>query len=75
MAKEGRKVQVIDRRSDGALETTYANGGRISVSHADPRAPRSAAAGNIFTLYSFSLTFPMIFFNITTRPTDRSVLQ
>ncbi len=36
--KNGRKVQVIDRRSDAALETTYANGGQISVSHAEPWA-------------------------------------
>ncbi len=38
LAKNGRKVQVIDRRSDAALETTYANGGQISVSHAEPWA-------------------------------------
>ena len=38
LAKTGRKVQVIDRRSDAALETTYANGGQISVSHAEPWA-------------------------------------
>ncbi len=38
LAKEGRKVQVIDRRSNAALETTYANGGQISVSHAEPWA-------------------------------------
>jgi len=38
LAKGGRKVQVIDRRSDAALETTYANGGQISVSHAEPWA-------------------------------------
>ena len=38
LAREGRKVQVIDRRSNAALETTYANGGQISVSHAEPWA-------------------------------------
>ncbi|HYA42353.1 MAG TPA: D-amino acid dehydrogenase [Syntrophobacteraceae bacterium] len=38
LAKEGRKVLVIDRRSNAALETTYANGGQISVSHAEPWA-------------------------------------
>ncbi|MGC9966586.1 MAG: D-amino acid dehydrogenase [Syntrophobacteraceae bacterium] len=38
LAKAGRKVQVIDRRSDAALETSYANGGQISVSHAEPWA-------------------------------------
>jgi D-amino-acid dehydrogenase len=38
LAKEGKKVCVIDRRSDAAMETTYANGGQISVSHAEPWA-------------------------------------
>jgi D-amino-acid dehydrogenase len=38
LAKGGRKVQVIDRRPGAALETTYANGGQISVSHAEPWA-------------------------------------
>jgi D-amino-acid dehydrogenase len=38
LAKSGRRVQVIDRRSDAALETSYANGGQISVSHAEPWA-------------------------------------
>ena len=38
LAKAGRRVQVIDRRSDAALETSYANGGQISVSHAEPWA-------------------------------------
>ena len=38
LAKAGRKVQVIDRRPHAALETSYANGGQISVSHAEPWA-------------------------------------
>ena len=38
LAREGRSVQVIDRRLNAALETTYANGGQISVSHAEPWA-------------------------------------
>jgi D-amino-acid dehydrogenase len=38
LAREGRKVRVIDRQPDAALETTYANGGQISVSHAEPWA-------------------------------------
>lgn len=38
LAKAGKKVCVIDRRADAALETTYANGGQISVSHAEPWA-------------------------------------
>lgn len=38
LAREGRKVCVIERRPQAALETTYANGGQISVSHAEPWA-------------------------------------
>ncbi len=38
LAREGRKVCVIDRQPGAALETTYANGGQISVSHAEPWA-------------------------------------
>lgn len=38
LAKRGAKVRVIDRRSEAAMETTYANGGQISVSHAEPWA-------------------------------------
>lgn len=38
LAKEGVRVQVIERRAGAALETTYANGGQISVSHAEPWA-------------------------------------
>lgn len=38
LAKKGKSVCVIDRRPAAALETTYANGGQISVSHAEPWA-------------------------------------
>jgi D-amino-acid dehydrogenase len=38
LAKEGGKVCVIEREPGAALETTYANGGQISVSHAEPWA-------------------------------------
>jgi D-amino-acid dehydrogenase len=38
LAREGKKVCVIDRQPAAALETTYANGGQISVSHAEPWA-------------------------------------
>ncbi len=44
LAKEGRKVCVIDRQPDAAMETTYANGGQISVSHAEPWAHPGAPA-------------------------------
>jgi D-amino-acid dehydrogenase len=38
LAREGRAVSVLDRQSEAASETTYANGGQISVSHAEPWA-------------------------------------
>ena len=38
LAREGLEVRVIDRGAAPALETTYANGGQISVSHAEPWA-------------------------------------
>ncbi len=44
LAKEGRKVCVIDREPAAAMETTYANGGQISVSHAEPWAHPGAPA-------------------------------
>src|SRR4051794_27446605 len=42
LAKSGHEVTVIDRRSGAALETSFANGGQISVSHAEPWANPSA---------------------------------
>lgn len=38
LAREGKRVCVIERRPAPAMETTYANGGQISVSHAEPWA-------------------------------------
>ena len=32
----GHQVTVIDRQPDAGLETSFANGGQISVSHAEP---------------------------------------
>ena len=44
LACDGHDVSVVDRRDDVALETSFANGGQISVSHAEPwanpQAPR-----------------------------------
>src|SRR5262245_6393524 len=40
--RAGRKVCVIDRQPAAALETSFANGGQISVSHAEPWANPSA---------------------------------
>src|SRR5215472_17619554 len=38
----GHEVSVIDRRPAAGLETSFANGGQISVSHAEPWANPSA---------------------------------
>jgi len=38
LAADGHEVTVIDRQSGPALETSFANGGQISASHAEPWA-------------------------------------
>lgn len=38
LRQAGFEVQVIERQKDVALETSFANGGQISVSHAEPWA-------------------------------------
>lgn len=42
LQKQGHQVTVVDRQSQSGLETSYANGGQISVSHAEPWANPSA---------------------------------
>lgn len=42
LRKQGHQVTVIERQSQAGLETSYANGGQISVSHAEPWANPSA---------------------------------
>jgi len=42
LARQGKSVCVIDRQPEAALETSFANGGQISVSHAEPWANPSA---------------------------------
>ncbi|MCC2867721.1 MAG: D-amino acid dehydrogenase [Candidatus Accumulibacter phosphatis] len=48
LAKAGHQVTVLDRQTAAGLETSFANGGQISVSHAEPwsnpRAPLRALA-------------------------------
>ena len=48
LARAGHDVVVVDRQPGAGLETSYANGGQISVSHAEPwsspRTPRRALA-------------------------------
>ena len=38
LARAGHRVTVIDRQAGAGLETSFANGGQISVSHAEPWA-------------------------------------
>ncbi len=38
LARDGHEVEVIERRSGPALETSKANGGQISVCYAEPWA-------------------------------------
>src|SRR5690242_11801521 len=42
LSKAGHEVTVIDRHSAAGLETSFANGGQVSVSHAEPWANPSA---------------------------------
>lgn len=38
LARNGHSVTVIDRQPESAMETSYANGGQLSYSHAEPWA-------------------------------------
>lgn len=42
LAESGHRVTVLDRQPGAALETSFANGGQISVGHAEPWANPSA---------------------------------
>jgi D-amino-acid dehydrogenase len=42
LRQQGHEVVVIDRQASAAAETSFANGGQISVSHAEPWANPSA---------------------------------
>ncbi len=42
LARAGHEVTVLDRQAEPALETSFANGGQISVSHAEPWANPTA---------------------------------
>src|SRR6188472_4433638 len=42
LRQQGHDVTVIDRQATPAAETSFANGGQISVSHAEPWANPSA---------------------------------
>ena len=42
LAAAGHKVSVLERQPGAGMETSFANGGQISVSHAEPWANPSA---------------------------------
>ena len=42
LRQRGHDVSVVDRQASPAAETSFANGGQISVSHAEPWANPSA---------------------------------
>jgi D-amino-acid dehydrogenase len=42
LAADGHEVTVVDRQAGAALETSFANGGQISASHAEPWANPNA---------------------------------
>ena len=42
LRQQGHEVSVVDRQAHAAAETSFANGGQISVSHAEPWANPSA---------------------------------
>src|SRR5260221_8832629 len=42
LSKAGHDVTLIDRRPASGMETSFANGGQISVSHAEPWANPTA---------------------------------
>ena len=42
LAKAGHEVAVVDRQAAAGLETSFANGGQISVGHAEPWANPTA---------------------------------
>ncbi|MCB1906926.1 MAG: D-amino acid dehydrogenase [Rhodocyclaceae bacterium] len=44
LRQAGFEVEVVDRQPDAALETSFANGGQISVSHPEPWSNPSAPA-------------------------------
>lgn len=44
LARDGHRVTVVERQPEAARETSYANGGQVSVSHAEPWANPDAPA-------------------------------
>src|SRR5687768_3130186 len=44
LTEQGHEVTVVDRREGAGMETSFANGGQISVGHAEPWANPDAPA-------------------------------
>jgi D-amino-acid dehydrogenase len=59
LARAGHEVTVIDRAAEAGAETSFANGGQISVSHAEPWA-NPAAPRKVFK-WLFKEDAPLLF--------------
>jgi len=59
LAERGHTVTVIDRQSDAAMETSFANAGQISVSYCEPWANREAPLKAL--KWMFSKEAPLLF--------------
>ena len=59
LAERGHEVTVVDRQSDAALETSFANAAQISVSYCEPWANREAPLKAL--KWMFSKEAPLLF--------------
>ncbi|NDB74454.1 MAG: FAD-dependent oxidoreductase, partial [Verrucomicrobia bacterium] len=59
LAKRGHRVTVVERQSDAAMETSFANAGQISVSYCEPWANREAPLKAL--QWMFSKEAPLLF--------------
>lgn len=59
LAERGHQVTVVDRQSDAALETSFANAAQISVSYCEPWANREAPLKAL--KWMFSKEAPLLF--------------
>jgi D-amino-acid dehydrogenase len=59
LAERGHRVTVVERQSDAALETSFANAGQISVSYCEPWANREAPLKAL--QWMFSKEAPLLF--------------
>ncbi len=59
LAERGHTVTVMDRQTDAAMETSFANAGQISVSYCEPWANREAPMKAL--KWIFSKEAPLLF--------------